>query len=165
MLTTAPITQSMTVDDRPLLQWVKNNAGKLVDRYREQIKEHGLWIVTKTYQTSRCASLLLRSKSSEATIGLVVDATGVASLGPEVSWRSMSQGADSVLHEDDHNGVVVFMCGFYVRKRLMKEDVKLKTRKEHQSIFRGEEEIDDMQVEEEYCVEVEDMQLSVQKFH
>src|SRR6266699_3247771 len=128
----------MLADDRPLFKWVKQNASRLVAEYPRPIEEHGLWIITKTYTTRRCAISFLNSKSSEIAIGLALDASGIATLSPESRWSKANGDVSSVMYEDD-NGVVVFICGIYITKRWIVKDLRAEDRREKQEFLRSGE--------------------------
>lgn len=136
LVTEPPISNKWVVDDGPLLQWVKRNGKVIVQRQGKALKEHGLWIITKTWETRRSAMSVLQSKSSEISIGLSVDFTGVATLTPEGNWLSTTGDAASVLHEDDDYGLVVMMCGVLVTRSFF-SGVKIEERRENQKMLRG----------------------------
>lgn len=138
LCTAAPIAQEKVGDSRTILQWLEENSRKLIAEHGRALREHGLWIITKTYATRRCAIGLLHSRSSEATIGLGVDIQGLSTLGPETSWLGSHLDTTTVVY-DDNEGVVVFVCGVFVTKSLFRDKVQAADRREKQQFLRGGE--------------------------
>ena len=54
LMTDQPVWKQAVYHDQPFREWVKTNSPRLLQRYPD-IKEHGLWVVKKTYSTKHCS--------------------------------------------------------------------------------------------------------------
>lgn len=119
-----------------LTKWMQQNAKALLDpeRYGANAAENGIWIVTKTYTTKRCALAVMTSKSSSVEIGVAASVQGLFVLDPSASWSSSASGSSTDIHEDK-DGVVVFMSGIYFKKRKLLPGLKSETKQEGQRPF------------------------------
>lgn len=90
LLTQGPITRCHTdVDDQVFLDWMKDNAAKIVEMNKE-VRDWGLWIVTKTCSAPRRAFSVLESKGTELSWSISAELTEVANLAPSASCMSSS---------------------------------------------------------------------------
>ncbi|KAK2589554.1 hypothetical protein QQS21_012767 [Conoideocrella luteorostrata] len=56
----------------------------------------------------------------------------------KAQWSSSGGDVSTMMHEDD-NGVVVFMCGIYVTKRMWSDSLRTQSRREKQQLLRARE--------------------------
>lgn len=89
------------------------NKRAMLQQHRDVFTKHGIWIVTKTYSTRRCAVAVMTAKSSTVEIGLEADAQGVLTLAPSSGWTSSTGSSAVEVHEDERDGLVVFISGVY----------------------------------------------------
>jgi len=89
LLTTPPVVKSVYYHDMPFLKWFKTNAATIV-RNHPEVKQHGLWIVTSTYSTSKCALNAWTSKSKEVAVGFSGTMSQMAGLDVKGSWYTSS---------------------------------------------------------------------------
>jgi hypothetical protein len=117
---------------------VDRNSELLLKKYGQELKEHGIWIVTKTYTSTRCAVGLMRSKSSSFQLGLKVEGPNLFALSPSSLWGATKGEISTAIHEDPA-GAVVFMSGIQVTKGWMGR-LKAEQRMKKQAPFRGDDE-------------------------
>ncbi|KAL7931986.1 hypothetical protein V8C35DRAFT_323246 [Trichoderma chlorosporum] len=100
--------------------------------------EHGMWIVTKTYTTRRCAIAVMASESSSTEIKLN-SVQGTLTLTPNSAWSSISGRSCTEMHEDE-DGIVVFISGIYFYQKLFGTKIGYSRDQEKQKdkIFRGD---------------------------
>ncbi|KAL6802263.1 hypothetical protein J3E68DRAFT_395675 [Trichoderma sp. SZMC 28012] len=138
LCTESPVTRHQIGDELSAVQWMAENTAEMMRRHKHIIKRHGVWIVTKTYSTRRCAITIMTSKSS--TINISLDyANGLLTLTPHSTWTASSGNSCTELHEDD-NGVVVFISGVYFYRKLFRSKLGHFRDQEEQKdkIFRGD---------------------------
>jgi hypothetical protein len=123
LTTETPVRRECIDDEASALQWMADNTTEMLRRHKNVIKKHGIWIVTKTYSTRRCAVAVMTSKSSTVQIGLAADIQGLLTLAPNSSWTSSSGNSSMELHEDQE-GVVVFISGIHFSPRLFGSRLK-----------------------------------------
>jgi hypothetical protein len=73
----------------PFLKWLEKNAAVIV-RNHPEVKKHGLWIVTSTCSTSKCALNAWTSKSKEVAVGFSGTMSQMAGLEVNGSWYTSS---------------------------------------------------------------------------
>ncbi|KAH6628482.1 hypothetical protein F5144DRAFT_579160 [Chaetomium tenue] len=146
LVTEAPVIgRQVAVDTATqVISWIRQNTKTLVreDMYRKQATDHGLWVITKTYTTRRCAIAMMMAESSSVEIGLSLSAEGLFVLDPGVTWGNISSGSSTDVHSGDEGSegdvdqtseVVVFISGIFFKRRLaglgMKEAVMQKDQK------------------------------------
>lgn len=84
LLTTPPIIRDAYYHEEPLTGWVRDNAVRIVQN-RPEVREHGLWIVTATYSTPRCALNVWTTTEREITVAFKAKARG-SQFGPKGEW-------------------------------------------------------------------------------
>lgn len=132
----APITLSFAADDRPLLQWVAENSRRILAEHGRALREHGLWVVTKTYTTRRYLVSVLHSAGTELSVGLEADVSGFFTLAPGCRFATAGGEASTAVYEDER-GVVVFMCGIYIAKKMFGGNLNTQDRREKQKMLRS----------------------------
>lgn len=135
LLTENPVWRHCINSDTSALQWMSDNTPQMFHRYKDIIKKHGIWIVTKTYSTHRCAIAVMTSRASAVEIRLRVNLQGVLELTPESEWKNASGSLSTELHEDERD-VVVFISGMYFTQRLLRTKLKHEQDQAKQKIFR-----------------------------
>ena len=118
-----PVSKHQIDDEGAAIEWVKTNAVGLLKEYKSVIDKHGLWVVTKTYTSRRCAVAVMSSRSSSAELGISADVPGVLTLTPSSEWLTSSTNSSFEIHEDEQ-GVVAFMSGIHFSKRLLRSKLK-----------------------------------------
>ncbi|OAQ59323.1 hypothetical protein VFPPC_10386 [Pochonia chlamydosporia 170] len=119
LVTESPVWRHRIESDTSALQWMLDNTSQMLSRHRDIIKKHGIWIVTKTYSTRRCAIAVITSKASAVEIGLGVNVQGVLELTPKSEWKNGSGSFCTGLHEGEGE-VVVFISGIYFTRKLLR---------------------------------------------
>ncbi|KAK4664611.1 uncharacterized protein QC763_512280 [Podospora pseudopauciseta] len=110
-----PVLRHRVCDESATLKWVKENRVKILRRHRKIVEQHGIWVVSKTYTTTRSGVVVMFSNSSTVEIGIGAAVPGMVTLTPLSSWTS-GKGDLATEVYDDSNGVVVFMSGVYFSK-------------------------------------------------
>jgi hypothetical protein len=120
------------------LGWMATNSEDFLRRHESVMKKYGIWIVTKTYTSTRCGLAFMQSNSASVEIGMTADAEGILSMSPSASWKVETKDSETELYEDN-NGRVVFMSGIcFTRNRLpWGEKIKATGMPEMQDILRG----------------------------
>ncbi|KAK8036594.1 hypothetical protein PG991_001731 [Apiospora marii] len=138
LATENPVLRHRVDDEKAVLQWMTANAPKVLESHKPIMKRHGVWVITKTYTSRRCAVAVLSGRSSAITIGLSADVPGLLTLTPTSSWTKGRGNCSTEVHEDKE-GVVVFMSGVYFRSKLLSSKLKpardQSGQKDH--VFRG----------------------------
>lgn len=118
LTTESPVTRHMVGDEKSAVQWMVDNKSEMLRLHGDVFKRHGIWIVTKTYSTRRCAVAVMTTKSSTVEISLGVDVQGILTLTPKSTWTRSTGSFCTEIHDDDEDGVVVFISGIYFSPRL-----------------------------------------------
>lgn len=135
-----PVSRHHVGDDSATLKWMKENRAEMLKRYRKIVERHGIWIINKTYTTTRSGVAVMLSKSSTVEIGIGAAVPGLVTLTPLSSWSSVKGDLAAEVHEDDGGGgVVVFMSGVYFSKKPLRSELKpvIATEDQEGKIFRG----------------------------
>lgn len=118
LTTESPVMRHALDQEQAAIDWVMDNEERMLEEYGDILKQHGIWIITKTYSTRRCAIAMMTTKSSAVEIGLQADLQGVLTLTPKSSWSSSIGSCCMELHEDEEDGVVVFISGICFTKKV-----------------------------------------------
>lgn len=139
LTTESPVSKCEIGDARSAVQWMINNKSEMLRRHGDVFKRHGIWIATKTYSTRRCAIAVMSAKSSTVEIGLGADAQGILTLTPKSAWTNSTGSSCVELHEDEKDGVVVFISGIYFSPKLFGSGLSHTREQDKQKgkIFRG----------------------------
>jgi hypothetical protein len=68
LMTTPPVTREMINHEDPYERWCQKNA-KTILKLRPEVKDHGMWIVTKTHSTKYCSLNVWKSKQKDVHVG------------------------------------------------------------------------------------------------
>lgn len=104
-------------------EWMNKNVQRMQARYGSEVKEHGIWIITKTYATRRCAIAIMQSEGAEVEMGLEFQLPGLVTLTPSTKWLRRHQDRAWSGYEDP-DGLVVFIGGIWYRSRRFHGGVK-----------------------------------------
>lgn len=85
LLTTPPITHDHYYHTSPFKNWCKKNALTLLRQWPE-VKRQGLWIITSTYATKKCAINMWTTRGRGFKVGFDADVMGVGKAGPSGEW-------------------------------------------------------------------------------
>lgn len=86
LLTRAPVTHERYYHSTPFKDWMKDNAHIILDRWRYEAKEFGMWIVTSTFSTRKCAINMWTTRKRGVKVGFSADIAGVGKIGPGIDW-------------------------------------------------------------------------------
>jgi len=88
LLTDPPVTHEQAQHESLFLNWMSQNAGKLLAHrsFGKMVKEYGIWVITKTYSVKRCALTVLTSEGSEVRVSFGGRASNAVALTPTASW-------------------------------------------------------------------------------
>ncbi|KAK4142188.1 uncharacterized protein C8A04DRAFT_30144 [Dichotomopilus funicola] len=138
LTTQNPVLRHRVGNESAVVRWMKANRAEMLRRHKEIAERHGIWVVSKTYTTTRSGVAVMSSKSSAVEIGIGATVPGVVTLTPSSSWSSSKGDLAAEIH-DHSEGVVVFMSGVYFCKKLFKSELKLVVERDDQKskIFRG----------------------------
>lgn len=156
LATESPVLRHRIENEAAALQWMTDNTAEMLSRHQPIIKRHGVWVVTKTYTTRRCAVAIMTSKSSTVEIGLGANIQGLLALTPTSSW-TVSKGDQCTEMHEDEEGVVVFLSGIYCCQSMFRSKLKYARDqpKQERNLFRkgfvesDDEESDDKELEME----------------
>lgn len=70
-----------------------DNALKFLEKYPDEIKYHGLWIVTSIYTTEKCSILMWHEEGKKVDVGFSADVTNIGSLKSDLEWYGASTDA------------------------------------------------------------------------
>lgn len=65
---------------------MKNNAMKILKKYPDEMKQHGVWIITSTHTTDKCSILMWREQQKKFNVGFSADVSGAGSIKPDLEW-------------------------------------------------------------------------------
>lgn len=71
--------------ESPFHQWVKENSKRIQQLRGPEVRQHGLWIVTSTYSTTRCSIHAWKGASKDVKVGFKARALG-EEFGPQGAW-------------------------------------------------------------------------------
>ena len=148
-----PVTlHQVTVDTatRDMPRWIDQNLGILrsKERYRRQITEYGIWVVTKTHTASSCAVAFMSGRSSSVDVRLALNAEGLLVIDQGITRGMQATGTNRDLHKDTKGceEVVVFMSGIMIKRRPYIGSVSVLDKQEKQGPkLRGDEDEDQLQ--------------------
>ncbi|KDR73009.1 hypothetical protein GALMADRAFT_252413 [Galerina marginata CBS 339.88] len=109
LLTSPRITYERYYHSSPFKRWCKENAPTILRRWPE-VKTHGLWIITSTHSTKKCAINMWDARGRRLKVGFDAEVAGLGKAGPNGSWyRSQSdEGWGEYTTEGDDKSVVFF---------------------------------------------------------
>ncbi|PPR07967.1 hypothetical protein CVT24_002646 [Panaeolus cyanescens] len=85
LLTESPITHERFYHESPFKNWIKKNSLNILKIWPE-VRTYGLWVVTSTFATQRCAINLWSKKGQGLHVGFSADVAGLGEVGPEGEW-------------------------------------------------------------------------------
>ena len=92
LITGPNVTETYLENPKTLFhEWAKTNYRSISDKYCD-VRENGLWIITKVFQTPRCAILSMSSDTESASIylGAATMAGGSLTLGGALGDKEQS---------------------------------------------------------------------------
>ncbi|GKZ75061.1 hypothetical protein AnigIFM63309_003805 [Aspergillus niger] len=117
VLIAGPVTKEFFPFESRFQEWCDANFAAIIREFRD-VKEHGLWIITKTCHTDRWRISTWRQKSRTVSIGLSADAVNAAKITGKGSWGQKAavggwRGMDAPENEADKisNHYVIFVGG------------------------------------------------------
>ncbi|ROW02602.1 hypothetical protein VPNG_07838 [Cytospora leucostoma] len=136
----SPVTRHAIGEERSAVQWMVDNKSEMLRLHGDVFKRHGIWIITKTYSTRRCAIAVMTARSSSVEISLDADAQGVLTLTPKSAWSSSTGSCCTEVHEDEEDGVVVYISGIYFSPKLLGRgwSHRRSQREQKDRVFRGD---------------------------
>ncbi|TFK44651.1 hypothetical protein BDQ12DRAFT_673333 [Crucibulum laeve] len=143
LLTIPPVVHDRYYYESPFKNWVKHNAVTLLKR-RPEIKDYGLWIITSTYTTKKCAINLWKKSGKALKVAFSAKVVGIGECGPSGEWSKdqNEQGWSEFGSKDASDSRVVFFGGlkFQCNKLIGKT---LKSRQVAPKQFRGHDPVDE----------------------
>lgn len=118
LISSSPVVREAFYYQSPFKKWVQENASVLLHgRLAEDIRKHGLFVVTQTFATKKCALTAWHNPETKIHFGFGAGVSGLADLSPEIEWYSGSSESGWNIHEaDDPEMKVVFVGGLSFRK-------------------------------------------------
>ena len=118
LISSSPVLREAFYYQAPFKKWVKENATALLHgQLAEDIKKHGLFVVTQTFATKKCALTAWRSPETKVHFGFGFGISGLAELSPEVEWYAGSSETGWNFHEAEQSEMkVVFAGGLWFSK-------------------------------------------------
>jgi hypothetical protein len=107
LITSNPVHRDAFYHESPFKRWVKDNVDTLMHHpRREEIKEHGLCIVTDVYSTKKCSLTAWEGSEKVVQVGFKVTAEGVLDVGLSGGWY-VHQTAGAWNHYSGENVILV----------------------------------------------------------
>ena len=98
LITKNPVHRNAYYHESPFKRWVRDNADFLMrHKRREEIKNHGLSIVTDVYTTKKCSLNAWTDSSKAVRVGFSVNAQGQLNVGADGGW-SVAESAGGWNH-------------------------------------------------------------------
>ena len=77
LVTASPIVHRAYHYQSPFSNWVKDNAEELFfGARRQEVKEHGLFVITQTFATTKCSITAWKTPQSEVFLGFDIGTMG-----------------------------------------------------------------------------------------
>lgn len=73
-----------------IVKWIGDNMGAMIKKYPDQIKDHGVWVITDTWVTEECDIAMWNKTGSTIDLGAELGATNIGKLGLTTSRDSQS---------------------------------------------------------------------------
>ncbi len=120
LISSSPIVREAFYYKAPFKDWMRANARSLLKgSLAEDIKKYGIFIVTQTHATQKCALTAWRSSESSVYFGFGVGAMGLAEIAPNVGWYSGRSESGWDVYEAERDELkVIFAGGLWFRKKL-----------------------------------------------
>ncbi|KAF9483645.1 hypothetical protein BDN70DRAFT_958120 [Pholiota conissans] len=116
LLTSAPVTHERYYYATPFKNWLAQNATVLLTRWRDEVKENGIWIITSTFSTKKCAINMWTKRGRGIKVGFSADVMGAGNIGPGVDWyRSHTDEGWGEYSAEGDTQYVVFFGGLKFR--------------------------------------------------
>ena len=118
LLSSSPIVCDALYYKAPFKAWMRENAVELLrGPLAEDIKKYGLFIVTQTHTTRKCALTAWRNSENSAHFGFGVGAMGLAELDPNVAWYAgRSESGWNIYEAEGDELEVIFAGGLWFRR-------------------------------------------------
>ena len=118
LLSSSPIVCDAFYYKAPFKAWMRENATNLLrGPLAEDIKEYGLFIVTQTHATRKCALTAWRSSENAVHFGFGVGAMGLAEIDPNVAWYAgRSESGWDIYEAEGDELMVIFAGGLWFRR-------------------------------------------------
>lgn len=120
IISSSPVVRQAYYYQSPFKKWVADNASILLHgRLAEDVKKFGLFVVTQTFATKKCALTAWRNPETKVHFGFGAGVSGLAELSPQVEWYAGSSESGWNFHEADEPDMkVVFAGGLSFKKTL-----------------------------------------------
>ena len=118
LLSSSPIVCDAFYYRAPFKAWMRENAVNLLrGPLAEDIKRYGLFIVTQTHSTRKCALTAWRSSENGVHFGFGVGAMGLAEIDPNVAWYAGKSESGWDIYEAEGDELkVIFAGGLWFRR-------------------------------------------------
>ena len=118
LLSSSPIVCDAFYYKAPFKAWMRENAMTLLrGPLAEDIKKYGLFIVTQTHATRKCALTAWRSSENGVHFGFGVGALGLAEIDPNVAWYAgRSESGWDIYEAEGDELKVIFAGGLWFRR-------------------------------------------------
>ena len=118
LLSSSPIVCDAFYYKAPFKAWMRENAMTLLrGPLAEDIKKYGLFIVTQTHATRKCALTAWRSSENGVHFGFGVGAMGLAEIDPNVAWYAgRSESGWDIYEAEGDELKVIFAGGLWFRR-------------------------------------------------
>ena len=120
LLSSSPIVRDAFYYKAPFRAWMRENASNLLQGpLAEDIEEYGLFIVTQTHATRKCALTAWRSSEKSIYFGFGAGTMGLAEIDPKVAWYAgRSESGWDIYEAEGDELEVVFAGGLWFRRIL-----------------------------------------------
>ena len=118
LLSSSPILRDAFYYKAPFRAWMRENASNLLQGpLAEDIEEHGLFVVTQTHATRKCALTAWRSSEKSIYFGFGAGTMGLAEIDPKVGWYAgRSESGWDIYEAEGDELEVIFAGGLWFRK-------------------------------------------------
>jgi len=141
LFTSSPVTHERYYHESPFKNWVKKNAAVIFQRWPE-VKKHGLWIITSTYATKKCAINMCYNGGRGFKVGFSAKAV-MGEAGPSGEWHrdQADEGWGEYTAKGDDK-LVVFFGGLRFRYKWILGKELNASQPSSRPIFRGSDDSD-----------------------
>ena len=118
LLSSSPVVRDAFYYKAPFKAWMRENASNLLQGpLAEDINEHGLFIVTQTHATRKCALTAWRSSENSVYFGFGAGTMGLAEIDPKVAWYAgRSESGWDIYEAEEGESEVIFAGGVWFRR-------------------------------------------------
>ena len=99
LLTSKPvINHQISAPDSLWKQWIEDNSGHLLSKYKHEVSEYGIWLVTRVIMTKRAQINILQDSKKKVDMGFTAEVAGIGKIDPHAGWNADTKGQGWMAH-------------------------------------------------------------------